>query len=111
MITKDEKCPFCGAYLIAEDSCQSCHAFQIKGYVSRDARKRINLVSIGTSLLVALFGILSCVSGIFRYRCIYYYNCAFSCFLFYYEKDSVCKRREKREGGLEKSNNYMVDNY
>ena len=58
MITKDEKCPFCGAYLIAEDHCQSCHAFQIKGYVSRDARTRINLVSIGTSLLVALFGIL-----------------------------------------------------
>ncbi|MFO4450952.1 hypothetical protein AAHC63_25535 [Klebsiella quasipneumoniae subsp. quasipneumoniae] len=58
MITKDEKCPFCGAYLIAEDHCQSCHAFQIKGYVSRDARTRINLVSIVTSLLVALFGIL-----------------------------------------------------
>ncbi|HCC2887974.1 hypothetical protein [Klebsiella sp. GB_Kp059] len=58
MIKKDEKCPFCGAYLIAEDHCQSCHAFQIKGYVSRDARTRINLVSIGTSLLVALFGIL-----------------------------------------------------
>ncbi|EKS1981496.1 hypothetical protein ACTBAE_001342 [Klebsiella variicola] len=58
MITKDKKCPFCGAYLIAEDHCQSCHAFQIKGYVSRDARTRINLVSIGTSLLVALFGIL-----------------------------------------------------
>lgn len=58
MITKDEKCPFCGAYLIAEDRCHSCHAFQIKGYVSRYARKRINLVSIGTSLLVALFGIL-----------------------------------------------------
>lgn len=58
MITKDEKCPFCDAYLIAEDHCQSCHAFQIKGYVSRDARTRINLVSIGTSLLVALFGIL-----------------------------------------------------
>lgn len=33
MITKDEKCPFCGAYLIAEDLSQSCHAFQIKGYV------------------------------------------------------------------------------
>ena len=110
MITKDKKCPFCGAYLIAEDHCQSCHAFQIKGYVSRDARTRINLVSIGTSLLVALFGILV-VFGIFRYRCIYCYNCVFSCFLFYYEKDSVFKRREKREDGLEKSNNHMVDNY
>jgi hypothetical protein len=58
MTTKDDKCPFCGAYLIAEDHCQSCHAFKIKGYVSRDARTRINLISIGTSLLVALFGIL-----------------------------------------------------
>lgn len=58
MTTKDDKCPFCGANLINKDRCHSCHAFQIKGYVSRDARKRINLVSIGTSLLVALFGIL-----------------------------------------------------
>ncbi|HIB9334485.1 TPA: hypothetical protein ACWYKP_005350, partial [Klebsiella pneumoniae] len=38
--------------------CHSCHAFKIKGYVSRDARKTINLISICTSLLVALFGIL-----------------------------------------------------
>ena len=58
MTTKDDKCPFCGANLIDEYRCHSCHAFQIKGYVSRDARRRINLVSIGTSLLVALFGIL-----------------------------------------------------
>ncbi len=49
---------FCGANLINEDHCHSCHAFKIKGYVSRDARKTINLISICTSLLVALFGIL-----------------------------------------------------
>ncbi|MFW8407445.1 hypothetical protein ACOIDN_04740 [Klebsiella pneumoniae] len=54
MTTKDDKCPFCGAVLINEDHCHSCHAFKIKGYVSRDARKTINLIS----LLVALFGIL-----------------------------------------------------
>ena len=58
MTTKDDKCPFCGAILINEDHCHSCHAFKIKGYVSRDARKTINLISICTSLLVALFGIL-----------------------------------------------------
>ena len=58
MTTKDDKCPFCGAILINEDRCHSCHAFKIKGYVSRDARKTINLISICTSLLVALFGIL-----------------------------------------------------
>ena len=58
MTTKDDKCPFCGAVLINEDHCHSCHAFKIKGYVSRDARKTINLISICTSLLVALFGIL-----------------------------------------------------
>lgn len=58
MTTKDDKCPFCGAILINEDHCHSCHAFKIKDYVSRDARKTINLISICTSLLVALFGIL-----------------------------------------------------
>ena len=58
MTTKDDKCPFCGAILINEDHCHSCHAFKIKGYVSRDARKTINLISICTSLLVALLGIL-----------------------------------------------------
>ena len=58
MTTKDDKCPFCGAVLINEDHCHSCHAFKIKGYVSRDARKTINLISICTSLLVAFFGIL-----------------------------------------------------
>ncbi|WP_220529003.1 hypothetical protein [Klebsiella pneumoniae] len=111
MITKDKKCPFCGAYLIAEDHCQSCHAFQIKGYVSRDARTRINLVSIGTSLLVALFGILVVflVSfGIGAYIAIIAFSLVF---YFIMKKDSVFKRREKREDGLEKSNNHMVDNY
>ncbi|OVG36680.1 hypothetical protein B5L94_07400 [Klebsiella pneumoniae] len=58
MVTTDKKCPFCGAYLIDEQWCQSCHAFQIKGYVSRDARKRINLVSISISLLLMLVGFL-----------------------------------------------------
>nr|WP_178075499.1 hypothetical protein [Klebsiella variicola] len=94
MITKDKKCPFCGAYLIAEDHCQSCHAFQIKGYVSRDARTRINLVSIGTSLLVALFGILVVflVSfGIGAYIAII----AFSLVLFYYEKILYLKEEKK----------------
>ena len=110
MITKDEKCPFCGAYLIAEDRCQSCHAFQIKGYVSRDARTRINLVSIGTSLLVALFGILVVflVSfGIGAYIAII----AFSLVFIYYEKILYVKEEKKGEDSLEKSNNHMVDNY
>ncbi len=58
MITSYDVCPFCGSHLINEDRCQSCHAFQIKGYVSREARKRINFVSISMSVLVVLFGAL-----------------------------------------------------
>ncbi|EPY6886881.1 hypothetical protein ACXEGV_004670 [Klebsiella quasipneumoniae] len=58
MITRDDKCPFCGTHLINEDRCQSCHAFQIKGYVSREARKRVNFVSISMAVLVVLFGAL-----------------------------------------------------
>lgn len=58
MITSYDICPFCGSHLINEDRCQSCHAFQIKGYVSREARKRINFVSISMFVLVVLFGAL-----------------------------------------------------
>ena len=58
MITRDKKCPFCGSYLIDEKHCHSCHAFQITGYVSREARTRINLISACTTLLVVLFGFL-----------------------------------------------------
>ncbi|QAA73229.1 hypothetical protein [Klebsiella variicola] len=58
MTTNDEKCPFCDVHLIDKDHCHSCHAFKVKGYVSKDARKRINLVSICASLLIAILGIL-----------------------------------------------------
>ncbi|WP_368757716.1 hypothetical protein [Klebsiella sp. P1CD1] len=58
MITSYDICPFCGSHLINEDRCQSCHAFQIKGYVSREARKRINFVPISMFVLVVLFGAL-----------------------------------------------------
>ena len=48
----ESKCPFCGAALISEDHCHSCHAFKIKGYVSREARSRINFISAGVSLVI-----------------------------------------------------------
>ena len=50
-------------------------------------------------ILISIFGLIL-IGGI-----------GFSYFSFYYEKDSLFKRREKREDGLEKSNNHMVDNY
>lgn len=50
----ENKCPFCGANLITEDHCHSCNAFQIKGYVSREARTRIKLISACVSLIIGL---------------------------------------------------------
>ena len=95
MTTKDDKCPFCGAILINEDHCHSCHAFKIKGYVSRDARKTINLISICTSLLVALLGILVVflVSfGIGTYIAII----AFSLILYFIIKNILNKKKKKK---------------
>lgn len=54
----ESKCPFCGANLMSEDHCDSCHAFRIKGYVSKEARSRIKLISAGVSLIIWLFASL-----------------------------------------------------
>lgn len=54
----EDECPFCGANLINEEHCYICNAFRIKGYVSREARSRIKLISVCVSLIVGLFASL-----------------------------------------------------
>lgn len=81
MIEKDGRCPFCGSVLINVNRCNSCHAFQIKGYVSREARVKINLISTCASLLAALFGTLitflsshsigACIPMFFAFFCFF----------------------------------------
>lgn len=98
MTTKDDKCPFCGANLINEDHCHSCHAFKIKGYVSRDARKKINLISICTSLLVTLFGFLVVflVSfGIGTYIAIIVFS-----LIFYFIMKRILHKKEKKKAKM-----------
>lgn len=54
----ENKCPFCGAKLMSEDHCDICHAFKIKGYISKETRSGIKLISAGVSFTICIFASL-----------------------------------------------------
>lgn len=94
----EESCPFCGAHLINKDLCHICHAFKIKGYVSREVRSKIKVITAFLSITLVL--IASFISFLFSLGIGFYIaGGIFSC-LFFLIFNKILLLKEERKGKI-----------